>query len=249
MTPVWWLQLSEADLRRCDGWLAAAEKRRAERLRVPKRRAEWLLGRWTAKHALASFLNLSPWPETLASIDLVAGPDGAPIAMLPEGAAPASFSISHRAGLALCAVGPSGHAVGCDIEQIEPHSDNFIADYFTTEEREHLAYSDAAYASVIWSAKEAVLKVLHAGLRLDTRSVSVRLIQERTAGGWYPFRAEYVNGAMFRGWWQTDGDLVRTVSAFPPPMPPLAMNTTGLDTADLNNLPSGKIRAQHACRP
>ena len=110
-------------------------------------------------------------------------------------------------------------------------------------------------AALLWSAKESVLKLLHAGLRLDTRSVSVRLTQPpeddestEAAERWSAFRAFSVNGSMFRGWCQDTGTLVRTLVAFPPPMAPVRIGWQGIDTAAAHNLPFGKIRAEQPCR-
>ena len=51
--------------RRMIGWLSAAEIDQMTGLRFPKRRREWRLGRWTAKHAVAACLG---WSGTLAKL-------------------------------------------------------------------------------------------------------------------------------------------------------------------------------------
>ena len=55
---VYWLEQSDGDVPVGDGWLSAGERATLDRLRIPKRRADWRLGRWTAKCAAAAYLNL-----------------------------------------------------------------------------------------------------------------------------------------------------------------------------------------------
>jgi hypothetical protein len=50
------------------------------------------------------------------------------------------------------------------------------------------------------------LKALHVGLRADTRSVTVKYI------GATDLLVTHAEGE-FRGWWQSDGTLVRTLAA------------------------------------
>lgn len=249
MRDIYWFDQYETDLPSSDDWLTSAERTHATRLQVPQRRTDWLLGRWTAKCAVAGFLDVSATAENLANIVLVPGPDGAPVVHLRRSASPVNVSISHRDGCALCVVASSGHALGCDLERLEPHSEAFVLDYFTKEERwfieSWVTRGRTEYPAILWSAKEAVLKLLHVGLRMDTRAVSVRLEETAEERTWNAFRALSVNGTMFRGWWQRDGDVVRTIASFPPAQPPLRMHVQ-VDTAALHNLPFGKIQAQHA---
>ena len=64
-------------------------------------------------------------------------------------------------------------ALGCDLEVIEPRSEEFVADYFTTEEQKMVSQAPIADRSkllaLLWSAKESALKALREGLRFDTR--------------------------------------------------------------------------------
>src|SRR6202043_2691519 len=63
-----WLEKTKADLPAENQWLNANETLRLNAMRIPKRRADWRLGRWTAKHAVAACLNLSTELSTLADI-------------------------------------------------------------------------------------------------------------------------------------------------------------------------------------
>ncbi|HEV3276529.1 MAG TPA: 4'-phosphopantetheinyl transferase superfamily protein [Terriglobia bacterium] len=248
-TEVHWLEQSDADVPAQNDWLSASEEIRLDGLRFAKRRADWRLGRWTAKRAVARCLNLPGDSATLARLEIRPAPDGAPEAFLAEQAAPVVISLSHRAGHAVCAVAPAGTALGCDLEVIEPRSAAFAADYFAPDEQALIARAPPAdrerLLTLVWSAKESALKALREGLRLDTRCVIVdltdgpgrelenedthredraRTLASSVRGGglWRPLQVCYDRGRVFRGWWQSSGELVRTVVADPPaPSPTL----------------------------
>jgi 4'-phosphopantetheinyl transferase len=174
---VYWLEQTEADVPQRSDWLSASEAARLNDMRFAKRRADWRLGRWTAKRAVAVCLNVPAHPQGLAEMEIRPAPSGAPEVFFANKSAPVTISLSHRAGTAVCAVALSGAALGCDLELIEPRSDGFVADYFTTEEQALVARAFAAdrprLCALLWSGKESALKALRAGLRLDTRCVSV----------------------------------------------------------------------------
>ena len=75
---VYWLEQSEQDVAVEDDWLLLTEAARLRNMKFAKRRADWRLGRWTAKRALACCLGLAPDPQTLAEIEIHATPSGAP---------------------------------------------------------------------------------------------------------------------------------------------------------------------------
>jgi phosphopantetheinyl transferase len=160
-------------------FLSASEQRTYERLRFPKRREEWLLGRWTAKQLLRR--SLEGYRDlALSAIDVGADPDGAPYLSVPgEGRLPVSLSISHRAGRAVCALSPAlSPSIGVDLERVEPRAKAFVDDFYTAGEAARVwacaPHVRDTLVTVMWSVKEAVLKAFREGLRLDTRAVEVR---------------------------------------------------------------------------
>ncbi len=205
-----------------DTWLSESERAVAARFRVAKRRADWLLGRFTAKRALL----LAGLPPPASRIEVLPLPSGAPQARTEEGPVPFALSISHSGGRALCLLGPSGSRVGCDLERVEARGTSFALDYFTESERGLLASLPAAgralYETLLWSAKESALKAIGEGLRRSTHDVSVLIEPEAPEReGWRPFRvwgAAAVEGAA--GWWRADGDDVVTVLSEPASAPP-----------------------------
>jgi phosphopantetheinyl transferase (holo-ACP synthase) len=78
-------------------------------LGIPKRRADWRLGRWTAKHAVAACLNLPDEPSTFADIEIRAASSGAPEVFLQDRQAEIAISLSHSSGTALCTLGTTGN--------------------------------------------------------------------------------------------------------------------------------------------
>jgi len=227
---VYWLEQTEADVPEENDWLSPAEAVFLGRLRFAKRRADWRLGRWTAKRALAVYLNSLCPLQTFAQIEICPAPSGAPEVFFESRLAPVAISLSHRNGRAICAVAPAGVNLGCDLELIEPHSPAFITDYFTVEEKAMVMRQSMDerpwLLAVLWSGKESAVKALRAGLRLDTRSVIVRP-REVPFGlnGWNPLQVRYTGGQIFDGWWQGAGHMVRTIVAAPPPGSPIPLGS------------------------
>ncbi len=252
---VYWLEQSEADVPADDDWLSGGERLRLAGFRFAKRRNEWRLGRWTAKCAVALATGRSLRPESLRVIEITAAPDGGPVAAIDDQETGLTISITHRAGLAACAVATLPAQLGCDVESTERRSWGFVSDYFTAEEQASIAEAPPEQrwilVALFWSAKESVLKAVRTGLREDTRSVSVTPPALRP-GEWTPLQAHYAAAGTLSGWCRCEGDLVRTLIVepqSPPPTPLQAGHHSGVDTRPGNNLPCGKIRSAAEQRP
>ena len=194
---------------------------------VHKRRDDWRLGRWTAKRALAARFGLPEHLHSLREIEIRPAASGAPEAFIADQPAEATISLSHRSGIGLCSVAPAGIALGCDLEMIEPHGDGFIADYFTNEEQGYISAAASVdhsqLVAILWSAKESALKALQAGLRMDTRDVTVHGIASLDRSDWAPLEVRHRDGQFFHGWWRRAGRMVRTVVADPGSEAPIAI--------------------------
>jgi len=212
---IYWLEQTTAALPTGNQWLSPPEAARLGGLRIPKRRADWRLGRWTAKHAVAAHLNLSIGLAALANIEIRAASSGAPEVFLGGDPANVAISLSHSAGTALCTVSSSGITLGCDLETIEPRSDAFVADYFTPEEQALVAQTSAQdqplLLTLLWSAKESALKALRVGLRLDTRCMQIIPDLSANPDTWRALTIRYEGITEFAGWWRSQNHLVRTV--------------------------------------
>jgi 4'-phosphopantetheinyl transferase len=209
-----WIEQSAAEVPQADTWLSRVEVERLGGLWFDKRRADWRVGRWTAKLAVSKTLAVPDF----ASIEIRPAPTGAPQVFITGKPAPVAISISHCNGLAMCTIAPPGTWLGCDIEAVEPRSGAFAAQYFT--EAEQSAAGNWTMMAVHWSAKESALKALGIGLGIDMRRLSVEL-GDTQVSGWNALRVRYAHLRTFHGWWAQDGGLVRTIVAAPAPCPPV----------------------------
>jgi len=246
---VYWFEQTIANVPGGEAWLSTSEANYLRAMRFPKRRADWLLGRWTAKNAVAVFLDIPAEPQALRDIEIRPAPSGAPEVFFRNEPAAVTISLSHRAGVGACSLTPSGVLLGCDLETVEPHGDAFATDYFAAEEQALVTEAPMAdrlpLLALLWSGKESALKAIREGLRLDTRQVIVSFLERpkiqsenpenspqracasvRTSSqhnGWSPLQVRHTDGQLFRGWWSQTGDLLRTVLAVPPPDPPILL--------------------------
>jgi 4'-phosphopantetheinyl transferase len=207
------------------GFLSPAEIQKLSTLRFPKRRKEWLLGRWTAKALAQSIPAYQHY--SLDQIEIRNTPEGTPYIQLPgEKTLADCLSISHSDRFALGALTPGPDLrVGADMEKIEPRSEMFILDYFTPAERElvdsYHAESRVIVVNLIWSAKESMLKALGVGLRWDTRQVEIReigdLIPENADHDkWQKMQVSDLQqgNRHWAAWWQRRSNFVITLAGF-----------------------------------
>jgi 4'-phosphopantetheinyl transferase len=245
---VYWLEQCREDVPQGNDWLSSREVRFLQGLRFDRRRADWRLGRWTGKRAVALHLNLPYSPAALAAIEIRPASSGTPEAFFENKPVAVTISLSHRDDRAICALAPSGSELGCDLEAIEPHSDAFLADYFTVEEQAFVTARSlidrTLFVALLWSAKESVLKALREGLRLDTRSVMIELTGPQDLSTWNSFQARCKGGQVFHGWWQIANDMVRTVAAAPRPTLPIALSIPPL-TSDRSSRDSDGRATEH----
>ncbi|MCE1252397.1 MAG: 4'-phosphopantetheinyl transferase superfamily protein [Anaerolineae bacterium] len=208
-------------------FLTSYEIERLSYLRFPKRRAEWLLGRWTIKYLLRhSIPAFNGWQPGLVQVKNE--PEGMPYLENTgkQTPLPANISISHRDHYAFCAItGSAPLKIGVDIELIESRPPSFLEDFFTQNEYQQglsfQGYQRDVWFTLIWSLKESVLKALGKGLRLDTRCVEVRdigvVLPLKTAGAaqWFNARVVYEGepDVQWCAWWRKQDRFVYTLAA------------------------------------
>jgi 4'-phosphopantetheinyl transferase len=201
-------------------WLSAAEATRLAGMAFAKRRAEFLLRRWTAKQAIAAVAGVGT-----NRIEVANQPSGAPFALVDGTPCGYAISLTDRSGWAVCAIAEGSAPIGCDLELVEPRGDGFVRDFFTEAEQRVVAAAGGddrwLAATLLWSAKESALKVLGVGLRHDTRTVEIEA-GDGTGGEWAPFVARVTDHGELPGWWRRYREFTLTVAAtgpFPPPTP------------------------------
>jgi 4'-phosphopantetheinyl transferase len=215
------------------GLLGEEEHQRLSTLKVEKRRRDWLLGRWTAKHLVQGYLSATQgMAPLLDEIQIANEEDGSPYCLLRgshNGTAQrlqVSLSISHSHGHAFCALCEdvsSDWNLGCDIEWIERREQNFVSDFFTAHEIRDVMGTPVEQrdcrVTAIWSAKESVLKSLRTGLRIDTRRITCRFEpDDLMPPAWSPLTilmdsglVEQFPGAWY-AWWQVQDGFVLTMA-------------------------------------
>jgi 4'-phosphopantetheinyl transferase len=217
-----WLTRSAADVPAGDAWLGPRERAALGALTVARRRADWRLGRWAAKAAVAALLGFDA-----GRVEVLAAGDGAPEAWIDGARADVSVSLSHRGGRALAAVARAPVVVGCDLEVAEPRSGAFVREWLTEGERARVrAAAPGArdgVANLAWTAKEAAAKVRREGLRLDVRHAEATPSGEPPVDGWRRLEVAWREGPRTAGWWREEPGWVMTVATEPasasPPVP------------------------------
>ncbi len=232
-----WLACGMDEVPADNAWLQEPEASRLDSMAYTKRRTEVRLGRWTAKKTVALVAGIDGGPRGSHRVVIRNAPDGAPEAFVDGSPAAMTIAMTDRADWAVCATLDGQRRIGCDLGVVEARSDRFVRDYFTAAERALVAsrYGEKdVLANLIWSAKESALKVLRTGLRRDTRSVEVDLL-DGADGDWRTLRVTADDGRVFPGWWIRYGEFILTVAAevaIPPPISlveptPLATATPG----------------------
>jgi len=219
------------------GLLSEQEQLRLMELKTVKRRSDWLIGRWTAKHLIQSYIERQTGVQLLMNtLTVVNDPDGAPRAVLDlripildcdldlkSKIQNLKLSVSHCDGHAFCALSDTcGIQIGADIEHIEPRAAAFAEDYFTAHELDQLCAapldSRDTIVTLIWSAKEAALKALRLGLTVDTRTISCTVAPApQVQAAWAALGIRCAPGLLgeheydFQGWWRQFDRYVLTI--------------------------------------
>jgi 4'-phosphopantetheinyl transferase len=219
---LYWLTQNFSDVPEDDDWLSEGERIILSGMRFPKRRNDWLLGRWAVKQAICAYQSRKD--PVLSSLEIRAAADGAPEAFWNGEPGKVSISISHSNDRSLCVAGCPDFSVGCDLERIEQREIKFFEDYFAPEEIELVQKAtteEHTAAYLIWSAKETVLKILRRGLRRDTRSVLIHPDFLGPEGSWNTWTGRCLESSRkFCGWWRTIDGYVHTLASDQPASSP-----------------------------
>ena len=133
-------------------------------LKFPKRRNEWLGGRFALKQAVARVLNVAD----IAQIEVLPHATGKPQLQVREKPAPLACSITHSNGFAVAAVSADEKFIGIDLEKIEHRMAAWATDFFHPDE---LTGNTDEFLTALWTQKEALVKLLGTGLSLRSNEV------------------------------------------------------------------------------
>ena len=137
------------------------------RLKIQKRKTEWLGGRLALKKLLATYTGR---PLTDFSILVPVGV-GKPVITAEGGEVHIPFSLTHSNGFAVAAIAPDKKYIGIDLEKIASRIRVWKTDFFHPAE---LSQEDDTFLTALWTQKEAVVKLLGSGLTINT--FDVRLV-------------------------------------------------------------------------
>ena len=141
--------------------LAPAELDYVRGVPTAKRRAEYLLGRYAAKSALAAWLPAPP--ASLARLAIRPGAFQQPVVDLPG----AAVTLAHSRDLALAAAHDVGHPLGIDLEHLAPAHLPVLASQLSPADLLPAldGHPDAlARHTLTWVVMEALAKALRCGL-------------------------------------------------------------------------------------
>ena len=219
MNVVVWHVCRITDVPDDDDWLTDNERIVMSKLAIANRRADWRLGRWTAKQLLCTEFQVPA-----QRVEVRAAGDGAPEAFVGGVPSGVSLSLSHRDGVAVAAMARPPTTVGIDLETVESRSDAFVREWLSGEEQATLPPPGTARDLQVlscWTGKEASAKVLREGLRLDVRQAVV--VAAPPARTWTPLTVLWRTEARtHRGWWCHDASRVVAVVTDPPTTAPVA---------------------------
>jgi 4'-phosphopantetheinyl transferase EntD len=196
-----WAHTADYDAlhRTCSSFLHPHELAQYEKLTVPRRRSSFLLGRYVAKQALATLLRES----APARIEIAPGVFTQPVVKFPT-SEPVGVSITHAGELACALAFPEIHPMGIDVERLDGKSLEAMKSQILPDELRPEALdrvSELVRCTVIWTAKEALSKVLTCGLMCPFALLETVDLQPEAAGygghfrhfGQYKFHARVVH--------------------------------------------------------
>lgn len=171
---------NSADYQRLDQaykiFLSSGESLQYESMKFERRRTTYLLGRYAAKQALSSYYNESD----LSRIVILSGVFGQPVVeyLCPSHA---NVTISHTQQTACAIAFPEVHPMGLDIESIDGAKLEVLKSQMTSRESDLLVgvkLDEIAGLTLLWSAKEALSKILKCGLTCPFELLAIRSVGE-----------------------------------------------------------------------
>jgi 4'-phosphopantetheinyl transferase len=208
---------TEVDFSELVRFLGEEEKVYFDQLRFVKRRYEWMAGRMAMKDLILSVEPSLAYSGKQA-VQILKSSSGAPFIRVSGLSKPiGAISLSHSNNYVLCGFSRESSQLGMDLELIEERPIEFIQDFFTTEEVHSINMISPEYtalvSTLIWSAKEAILKALSIGLKVDTRAIEVKLHQsDLVMSEWAPlkFSMDINNENSLRLFWLREEKFVLT---------------------------------------
>lgn len=160
-----WVRLSEFGIiaAQTGDFLHIEEKEVFEALQIERRRVSYLLGRFTAKSALAKCLGTEFQKSAVA---IASGIFNQPVIQY-NSFRPRAVSISHSNRLACSLAFPESHPMAIDVEEADEDRTKIMKTQILPGElnlAESKCVSKDLAATLVWTAKEALSKALRCGM-------------------------------------------------------------------------------------
>ncbi|WP_428059725.1 4'-phosphopantetheinyl transferase family protein [Candidatus Avelusimicrobium stercoris] len=143
--------------------LGAKESAFFQTLRFPKRRTEWLGGRFALKELVQQATGADK-----KEIEILPQPSGKPLLRVGGKDSPLAFSITHSHGFAVAGLAKEDTVLGIDLEKTAHRIEAWAKDFFHPTE---LTEKSDTFLTALWTQKEALVKVLGTGLSLNSYDV------------------------------------------------------------------------------
>lgn len=175
------LEVFETVLSDAGSVLRGSERSYFRRLTHRRRQESFLVGRWVAKHAVAS------WADSgdVAGVEIIRGVFDQPLVRgaQTEGC---RVTISHDEHWAAALVFPDAHPMGIDVETVDPSRLETIDRQLTRVERSWMgsAPDPALCATALWTAREALSKAVGCGLTVPSSALALREFSGLAPGSW-----------------------------------------------------------------
>ncbi len=174
-------------------FLSAQELAYFRQRKFPRRQQSYLLGRYAAKLAVSQCLH----EPTLKQLDIYPGVFDQPLVRHPSADTP-GVSLSHCADLAVALAFPAGHPMAVDVEPVDASRVATIKSQLTPREiawAEANRADEASQCALIWTAREALSKVLHCGLTTPSETLALAQLKSHRDQSW---ESSYANFAQYK---------------------------------------------------
>ncbi len=161
--------------------------------KFPRRQQSYLLGRYAAKLVVSQCLKES----TMNNIDIYPGVFDQPLVRHLSTDTP-GVSLSHCTDLAVALAFPAGHPMAVDVEPVDASRVAAIKSQLSTREIEWAEAEPANAArqyALIWTAREALSKVLQCGLTTPPEILDLEKLKTQSNGCW---ESCYANFAQYK---------------------------------------------------
>lgn len=155
-------------------WLADAEQDELAGYQAPKRREDWLAGRWLSKQLISQATDAMPFDDIEIRSRDHAGLGMQPSVRLRGCLQPWRLSIAHTDNGVLVGLALNNRvSLGVDLVHEVPNDPNFRSMWFTPDEQRWLEEAPQVRTQLIWGLKEAIFKACGAERLWTPREINV----------------------------------------------------------------------------